>query len=523
MLGQAWSASLQGVEGIPIRVEAQVATGIPGLFIVGLPRGAVREGRDRIQSALRNLPGASDALRVTINLAPADLMKDGSALDLAMAVALLGGAGLVPASSLAEAAFVGELGLDGRLHPVRGVLPLALGCVQAGLARLVVPEQNLAEAESLAGEIELLGAASLQQVVGFLRGDLPLTRPRPPGPVEGRGPGLSEAGQIRGRAGPGSELGACGGDLASIRGQALGRRALEIAAAGNHSVLFAGPPGAGKTMLARALPGLLPDLDRRSALEVTAIHSVAGLLPVGVGLLTRPPFRAPHHGASQGALVGGGTPLRPGEATLAHRGVLFLDELAHWVAPALDALREPVETGFVDVIRTGQRARFPASFLLVAAMNPCPCGRFGSTDAECTCDPSVVRRYQSRVSGPLLDRVDLRVRLDPPPASLLLRSAPGETSAAVRSRVEAARALGAGQRHRGDRGGEGQGTRARGIHPPPHTRGAGQALEAASVSLRLSARGVVRMLEVARTISCLAGLDVVEEDHVVEALHFRQL
>jgi len=538
MLGQAWSASLQGVEGVPIRVEAQVATGIPGLFIVGLPRGAVREGRDRIQSALRNLPGASDALRVTINLAPADLMKDGSALDLAMAVALLAGAELVPALSLAGTAFVGELGLDGRLHPVRGVLPLALGCVQAGLSRLVVPKQNLTEAESLAGEIELLGADSLQQVVGFLKGDLPLTRPTPAVPEEGHAPGIARPSPNRERFGPGSEPGEGGGDLAAIRGQALGRRALEIAAAGNHSLLFAGPPGAGKTMLARALPGLLPDLDRRSALEVTAIHSVAGLLPVGVGLLRRPPFRAPHHGASQGALVGGGTPLRPGEATLAHRGVLFLDELAHWVAPALDALREPVETGFVDVIRTGQRARFPASFLLVAAMNPCPCGRFGSADAECTCDPSVVRRYQSRVSGPLLDRVDLRVRLDPPPASLLLRSGPGETSAAVRSRVEAARTLGAGQRHRNVGGGGsprgagsgsgpgssiGPGTAPPGVHPPPHTRSARHALEAASVSLRLSARGVVRMLEVARTISCLAGLDVVEEEHVAEALHFRQL
>ncbi|TVP42336.1 MAG: ATP-binding protein [Gemmatimonadales bacterium] len=530
MLGQAWSASLQGVEGVPIRVEAQVVTGIPGLFIVGLPRGAVREGRDRIQSALRNLPGASDALRVTINLAPADLMKDGSALDLAMAVALVAGAGLVPAPSLHGTAFVGELGLDGRLHPVRGVLPLALGCVHAGLARLVVPEQNLPEAESLADEIELLGAASLQQVVGFLRGETALAHPAAPGFDGADGFGAPIPGPRQGRPGATGDLRASGGDLASIRGQALGRRALEIAAAGSHPLLLAGPPGAGKTMLARALPGLLPDLDRRCALEVTAIHSVAGLLPAGVGLLSRPPFRAPHHGASQGALVGGGTPLRPGEVTLAHRGVLFLDELAHWIAPALDALREPLETGFVDVIRTGQRARFPASFLLVAAMNPCPCGRLGSTGPECTCDPSVVRRYQSRVSGPLLDRVDLRVRLDPPPAALLLRAGPGETSSAVRSRVAAARAMGAGQRNGGALGAgagpaaaAGYRSGAGGTHLPPHTRAAGQALEAAAVSLRLSARGVVRVLEVARTISCLAGRDVVEEDHVAEALHFRQL
>jgi len=540
MLGQAWSASLQGVEGVPIRVEAQVTTGIPALFIVGLPRGAVREGRDRIQSAIRSLPGApADALKVTINLAPADLMKDGSALDLAMAMALLAGAGVVPAEPLGDTALVGELGLDGRLHPVRGVLPLALGCAQAGLARLVVPRANLVEAESLSGRIDLMGADSLADVVAFLRDGEPLASSAAGEGRNGFGPRSSASGApnrstsaVRSRPSGNPETG--GMDLAQVRGQAMARRALEIAAAGEHSLLLAGPPGAGKTLLARALPGLLPDLDPEAALEVTAIHSVAGLLRVGEGLLSRPPFRAPHHGASQGALVGGGTPLRPGETTLAHRGVLFLDELAHWTRPALEALREPLESGVVDVIRTGQRARFPARFLLVAAMNPCPCGHFGSPGGACTCDPSVVRRYQARISGPILDRIDLRVRLEPPPAALLLGPGEEEDTDTVRRRVEAVRRRNAPPETRGGMaaGGMAAGVGAAGVGAggvgadrslPPRTSEATRLLVEAAGKAGLSGRGVVRMLGVAWTIARLEGDDRVREPHVAEALQFRGL
>jgi magnesium chelatase family protein len=347
VLGQVWSASLDGVVGVPVRVEAQVSTGIPALFIVGLPRGAVREGRDRIQSALRAVGASPDGLKVTINLAPAELVKEGAALDLAMAVALLAGAERVPATGLEDTAFLGELGLDGRLHPVRGILPLVLGCARAGLGSVVVPAPNLPDAAAAGAGLRLVGARSLAEVMDRLHGRLPQgadtsgSAGEPPHADPIRVHGRYRAGDAVWRGTPDAV------DLAGIRGQLLARRALEIAAAGRHPLLLEGPPGAGKTLLARALPGLLPDLTPEGALEVSSIHSAAGLLPAGSGILRRPPFRAPHHHASQAALVGGGRPLRPGEVTLAHRGVLFLDELAHWPRPTLEALREPLESGFV--------------------------------------------------------------------------------------------------------------------------------------------------------------------------------
>jgi magnesium chelatase family protein len=492
VLAQVWSATLEGVEGVPVRVEARVGSGIPGLFVVGLPRGAVREARDRIQSAVRGLDGLPKGLKVTINLAPADLAKDGSALDLAMAMALISGAGLISPQALEETAFLGELGLDGRIHPVRGVLPLALACVRSGLQRLVVPLQNLPETEALGEVIELRGASDMGQLLRFLRGEeaLPETLPQKKTRIL--------EGQSHSQDLP--------PDLALVRGQTLARRALEVVAAGGHSLLPIGPPGVGKSLLARALPGLLPDLEPEASLEATAIHSASGLLAPGAGLLVRPPFRAPHHSASDVALVGGGSPLRPGEVTLAHRGVLFMDELAHWSRPALDALREPLEAGWVDVIRAGARARFPARFQLVAAMNPCPCGHQGSLDLHaCTCDPATTRRYQARVSGPLLDRIDLRLALGPPPPERFLRGGDAPSSAEVRERVLRAR------ERMADSGGG----------PLPLTPRARRLLEEAARSFGLAGRGLVRIQRVASTVAHLEGAEETGEGHVGEALQFR--
>ncbi len=506
MLAHVTTGTVLGVEPSPVRVEVGLAPGLPAFTVVGLAQHAVREGRERVASALRSSGFALPSRRITVSLAPGHRVKTGTGFDLPIAVALLAAAGELRPEAVAGVGLVGELGLDGGLRPVPGVLPIAACLAERGLAHtLVTPEGNAAEA-SLVADLRVLGASSLEQVVAHLRGHARLR------------PSRVDADEIL-RASARDGL-----DLADVRGQESAKRALEIAAAGSHALLLVGPPGSGKTMLALRLPGLLPAMSLAEALECTRVHSAAGLLEPGRALLARRPFRAPHHSVSEAGLIGGGNPLRPGEISLAHHGVLFLDELPEFRRGALEALRQPLEDGAVQVTRIHGTARLPARFLLAAAMNPCPCGHLGDGTDRCVCDPSAVSRYRGRVSGPLLDRIDLQVPVPPVPAGDLERAARAAVSSGeVRARVEGARAA---QRERfGERGG----VHANGHMGPGDVRRwcvldarARALLSAAVERLGLSARGYHRVLRVARTIADLDGSSPVTGTHVAEALQFRR-
>lgn len=503
MLAVVLSYGLSGIEGYPVRVEVNLSAGLTQFELVGLPDAAVKESRERVRTALKNSGYAFPDGRLTINLAPADQKKEGPAFDLPLAVGILSSCGKLPQENLENMALLGELSLDGSVRSVRGVLPMVISALERGVRSIIVPADNAGEVRCIEG-IAIYPVSSLREACEHISGERPLK------PLE-----TVAYKQLLGERVPSV-------DFSFVKGQKSAKRALEIAAAGGHNVIMIGPPGSGKTLMARCMPTILPDMTFDEALETTRIHSAAGLMDGGTLLVERP-FRTPHHTASSVSLIGGGAHAQPGEISKAHNGVLFLDELPEYRRDVLEALRQPMEDGFVTITRVSAQSTYPSGFMLICSMNPCPCGNYGSRTQSCRCSQAEIRRYLNRVSGPLLDRIDLHIEIESVPPERISDSTLEETSAAVRERVETARSV-QRTRYAGRKIACNARLDARSISEFCRLKpDAQKMLMKACETMNLSNRAYTRILKVSRTIADMDGSELIELKHVAEAVQYRML